>query len=226
MLKIGHRGAAGYEPENTLLSFQKAIDLGVDIIELDVYVCKTGELVVIHDDRLERTTNGQGYILEKTLEELKLLDAGKGQKIPTLAEVLNLIDKKVQINIELKGKGTAEPVAELVKNFILSNNWQEETFLVSSFDHHELRKFKKILPNIKIGALITGIPLDYAKFGQELNAWSVNLCAEFVNKEFVDDAHKRGLKVYVWTVNNLEDIERMKFLNVDGIYSNFPDRIN
>ncbi|MFA6422345.1 MAG: glycerophosphodiester phosphodiesterase family protein [Candidatus Buchananbacteria bacterium] len=224
MLKIGHRGALGYAPENTLLSFQKAIDLGVDMVELDVYVCKTGELVVIHDDRLERTTNGEGYIWEKTLSELKELDAGEGQKIPTLVEVFDLVNKKVKINIELKGEGTAQPVAKMIREYI-ELGWDEDMFFVSSFNHHELKKFKELMPNVKIGALIVANPLDYAKFGSDLNAWSINLCIEFINQAIVDDAHGRGLKVLVWTVNNPEDIERMKKLNVDGIFSNFPDRI-
>ena len=225
MIKIGHRGALGYEPENTLLSFQRAISLSVDMIELDVYACKTGDLVVIHDDRLERTTNGNGYIWEKTIEELRNLDAGKGQKIPTLMEVLNLVDKKTQVNIELKGEGTAKPVAETIASYISQNGWNEGMFLVSSFNHQELKKFKELMPDIRTGALITAIPQDYAKFGQDLNAWSVNLCIEFINQTFVDDAHDRGLKVLVWTVNHPEDIQRMKSLGVDGIFSNFPDRI-
>jgi glycerophosphoryl diester phosphodiesterase len=225
MLKIGHRGAMGYEPENTLLSFQKALDLGVDMVELDVYVCKTGELVVIHDDRLERTTNGRGCVWEKTLEELKNLDAGKGQKIPTLKEVFDLINKKVQINIELKGENTAEPVSEAIKYFILQNGWKEEMFLVSSFNHQELKKFKELMPNIRIGILITEIPINYAKIAQDLNAWSINPSMEFINQTFIDDAHSRGLKVLIWTVNSSEDIKRMKSLGVDGVFSNFPDRI-
>ena len=98
-------------------------------------------------------------------------------------------------------------------------------FLVSSFNHHELKRFKELMPVVRIGALITAIPRDYAKFGQDLNAWSVNLCIEFINQAFVDDAHNRGLKVLVWTVNHPEDIQRMKSLGVDGIFSNFPDRI-
>jgi len=103
-LKIGHRGAMGYEPENTLRSFKKALDLKVDMIELDVYVCKSDELIVIHDDKVDRTTNGQGYVVNKTFEELRTLDAGKNEKIPTLSEVLNLVNRKAKLNIELKGK--------------------------------------------------------------------------------------------------------------------------
>ena len=225
ILKIGHRGAMGYEPENTLLSFKKAIDFGADAIELDVYVCKTGQLVVIHDDKVDRTTSGKGYVIEKSFDELKILDAGKRQKIPKLEEVLDLVANKIIVNIELKGADTAKPVAEVIKKYLQEKNWNAENFIVSSFNHIELKEFKKIMPNIKIGALIVGIPENYSEFAEKLGAYCVNLSIEFINQEFVDDAHKRNLKVFVYTVNDLDDINKMKLLGVDGIFSNFPDRI-
>ena len=224
-MKIGHRGAMGYAPENTLKSFQKALELNIDAIELDVYVCKSGELVVIHDDKVDRTTNGKGYVVEKTLDELRILNAGEGEKIPLLSEVLDLVNKKVQINIELKGIGTAKPVYELIEDYVKNKSWTYEHFIISSFNHYELKTFKELNSNIKIGALIAGIPIGFAEFAEKLNAHSVNLCIEFINQEFVDDAHKRGLKVYVWTVNDFDDINRIKSFNVDGILSNFPDRL-
>lgn len=227
ILKIGHRGAAGHEPENTLVSFKKALDLGVDAIELDVYVCKTGELVVIHDDTVDRTTNGKGYVVEKSFEELRGLDAGKGQKIPTLQEVLDLVDKKVIVNIELKGPNTASPAVKVIEEYIKQKNWTENLFWVSSFDHAELSKFKKLNHKIKIGVLIKDVPKEF-KFWEELGAYSVNICAEFINKEFVNDAHERGLKIFVWTTNDTDNenyINKVKDLGVDGIFSNFPDKI-
>lgn len=223
-LKIGHRGALGYEPENTLLSFAKALELKVDAIELDVYLVD-GHLVVIHDDRVDRTTNGEGYVWDFTFEELRKLDAGKGALIPTLEEVFDLVDKKIQVNIELKGKGTAEPLNVLLKKYIQEKGWTASHFLVSSFDHHELKKFHELMPEIRIGALITALPLNYAKFAEELNAWSINPSLEFINQEFVDDAHQRGMKVLVWTVNHPDDIARMKALGVDGVFCNYPDRL-
>lgn len=215
----------GYEPENTILSFKKALELGVDAIELDVYACKTGELVVIHDDKVDRTSNGKGYVIEKTFDELRALDAGKGEKIPTLSEVLDLVNRKVKVNIELKGVGTAKPVSELIKHFIDNKGWLLDDFIVSSFNHYELKEFGAMTPAVKIGALIVGIPIGFAEFAEKLNAYSVNLCVEFINQEFVDDAHRRGMKVYVWTVNDADEIKRMKSLSVDGIFSNFPDRL-
>lgn len=225
MLKIGHRGAMGYAPENTLLSFEKAIDLGVDMVELDVYRCKSGELVVIHDRKVDRTTDGHGFVEEMTLKELKLLNAGQGENIPTLEEVLDRIKARVSINIELKGSGTAEPVYELLEKYIKSKDWTHNDFLISSFNHYELKRFNSLKPKIKIGALIEAIPIGYAEFAQKVNAYSVNVSLEFINKEFIDDAHARKMKVFVWVVNDVKDIRRMKDLGVDGIFSNYPDRL-
>ena len=225
IIRIGHRGACGYEPENTLLSFKKALKLNVDMIELDVYLCKTGELVVIHDDKVDRTTNGKGYITEKSFEELRQLDAGKGEKIPTLQEVLDLTNKKAKENIELKGEGTAKPVSKVIEKYVKEKGWSYDDFLVSSFNHYELLKFSKLNPNIKIGVLIKGTPIGFAEFAEKVNAYSVHLSLEFINKEFVEDAHKRGMKVFVWTVNDTDEMQRMKELGIDGIFSKFPDRI-
>ncbi|EKE18480.1 MAG: hypothetical protein ACD_9C00322G0002 [uncultured bacterium] len=223
--KIGHRGAMGYAPENTLNSFAKALDLGVDMVELDVYISIDGELVVIHDDKVDRTTDGKGYVIEKTFSQLRNLDAGNGQKIPTLKEVFDLVDRKAEINIELKGSNTAQSVSVLIEEYVKERGWKYEDFLVSSFNHYELKKFHELIPEIRIGALITGIPVGFAEFAERVNAWSVNLCMEFINKEMVDDAHARGMKVFVWTANDSDDIEKMKLLGVDGIFSNFPDRL-
>lgn len=233
VLKIGHRGAMGYEPENTLRSFKKAIELNVDMIEFDVHVCKTGELVVIHDDKLDRTTNGKGDVFDNSFQELRKLNAGKGEKIPLLQEVLevlNLVDKnlnvkKVKLNIELKGKGTATPVFEVIETYVREKGWSYNHFLISSFNHYKLKKFNKLNPKVKISVLTEKISNEVVKFAEKINAYSINISIEFINKKFVQDAHKRGLKVFVWTVNNADDIERMKQLNIDGIFSDFPDRI-
>ena len=225
LIRIGHRGACGYEPENTLASFKKAIELDVDMVEFDVCVCKSGEIVVIHDDKVDRTTNGKGYVIGKTLEELRTLDAGNGEKIPTLIEVLDLIERKVKVNIELMGRGIAKSVSEIINEYVSKNGWHYEDFFVSSFNHYELQKFSQINSDVKIGALIYGIPLGRTEFVEELNSYSVNPSLEFVDKEFVEDAHKRGLKVFVYTVNDPDDIERMKKMGVDGLFSDFPDRL-
>ena len=225
IVKIGHRGACGYEPENTLLSFKKALELNVDMIELDVYACKTGELVVIHDDKVNRTTNGKGHIIKKSFKELRELNAGKGEKIPTLHEVLDLINQKAKVNIELKGTGTVKPVYEVIEKYVKEKDWSYNDFLISSFNHYELLKFIKLCSNVKIGVLIKGIPIGFVEFAEKVNAYSVNLSLESVSKEFVEHAHKRGMKVFVYTVNNVDDMQRMKVMGVDGVFSDFPDRI-
>jgi glycerophosphoryl diester phosphodiesterase len=221
---IGHRGACGHAPENTLASFKDALRLGADAVELDVYCLRSGEVVVIHDDRVDRTTNGAGYVMDFSFKALRQLDAGRGQQVPLLSEVLDLIDKKIPVNIELKGEGTAGAVAEIIQDYTSNKDWSDELFIVSSFNHVELSTFARLMPGIRTGALIVGIPVDYAAFAQELGAFSVNLSIEFITPEFVKDAHDRGLKVSVFTVNESYEVDQMQSLGVDGIFTNYPDR--
>jgi len=223
MLIIGHRGACGHEPENTLRSFAKALELGVDAVELDVQLCRTGELVVIHDDTVDRTTNGHGRITELSFAELRALDAGKSELVPTLSEVIELVDKRVPINIELKAPDVAKPVSDLITAYE-NKGWGADRFIVSSFDHPELTRFHALQPNIKIGALIGHLPIDHAKYAADLGAWSASCNREFLSTDFIKDAHTRGLKVLVFTVNDERDIRNMITLDVDGIFTNFPDR--
>ena len=221
---FGHRGAAGHEPENTLRSVRKALELGADGIEVDVY-CVDGQLVVIHDRTLGRTTNGRGFVARKTFAQLRALDAGLGEHIPTLAEVFDTVDQRAVINVELKGPRTAAPVVTLIDEYVRQRGWRHEDFVVSSFDHAQLRKARRRDPEIRLGALITRIPRRLASFAQQLGAWSVNVSRECVTEEFVLDAHRRGLQVFVFTVNETQDIARMKKLGMDGVFSDFPDRV-
>ncbi len=138
MLCIGHRGAKGHAPENTLLSIQKAISLGAHWIEIDVYVVEN-ELIVIHDNRLERTTNGIGYTSEQKLSYLRSLDAGQGQQLPTLREVFDMVNRAVGINVEIKGFHTAEKLVQLIEEYIYQG-WTYQDILISSFNHYELNK--------------------------------------------------------------------------------------
>ncbi len=215
----------GYEPENTLRSFRKALDMGCHMVELDVQRCKTGELVVIHDDTLERTTNGTGLVRDKSLEELRTLDAGKGEKIPLLEEVLDTIQGKSRVNIELKGLGTARPVARLIDRCRSEKGWIDEAFLVSSFDYEELSAFRKLAPEIPVGILFKEIPTGLFEFTSYIRAFSFNPLFRIVEAELVEAAHREGIRVLVWTVDEPGDIDRMKKMGVDGICSNYPDRI-
>ena len=224
LLCFGHRGAAGHAPENTLLAVETGIALGADWIEIDVYAVED-ELVVIHDDRLERTTNGSGYVMEKSLLYLRALDAGKGEKIPFLREVFDLVDRRVGINVELKGPGTALPVSELIDFYVEHSGWSYNQFIVSSFDHRELQKIQLLQPRIQIGFLIYGRPLHFLQSLRSVSAFSLHTSQDFIDQTLVNEAHQSGLKVFVYTVNRIDELERLIPLGIDGVFSDFPDRI-
>ena len=223
--KIGHRGACGYAPENTLLSMRKALELGVHGFEFDIQLSKEGEPVVIHDDMLMRTTNGTGSVSDYTARELAQFDAGKGEVIPTLRDVFELVDKRCRLFIELKADECLESVLDIVEHYIDHQGWSYEQCYILSFDHTQLAKAKAINPKIRTSALLAGIPASLAKIAQEVGAWSFNPCIHHISKDLVADAHKRGLKVLTWTANLPEHIIKAKSLGVDGIFSDFPDRI-
>jgi len=223
-LCIGHRGARGHAPENTLLSFDTGIRLGAQMVELDAQMHPSGELVVIHDLRLERTTNGTGRVADRSLDYLRGLDAGQGQQIPTLEEVLDLVDQRVAVNIELKTwGGTAEGVAQLVRRYV-QDGWSPEQFLVSSFHLPELELFRQAAPEIPIGVLLCGVPLEWAAEAAELSAQALNISEEFADERLIGDAKARGLKVYVYTVNERDEIEHLRKMGVDGVFTDFPER--
>jgi glycerophosphoryl diester phosphodiesterase len=224
MLNIAHRGASGYEPENTLRSFSRALTMNVDAIELDVHLTKDKKLVVIHDNSVKRTTNGKGWVKNFTLKQIKTLDAGLDEKVPTLKEVFDLVNKKVFINIELKGKGTAKPVARLIEQYV-KKGWWYNHFIISSFNFKELENFYNVNKKVRIGVLFERFPDKYFQKAALVNAYSINFPLTKVTKKYVEKAHKQGLKVLVWTVNTKKDIAKMKKLKVDGIFCNFPDRI-
>ena len=223
MLCIGHRGAMGYAPENTLKSFKKALELGAPWVEADVFYVDD-HLIVMHDERLERTTNGKGLLSEKSFTYLRSLDAGDGEKIPTLEELLDLLIGKAGINIELKGSGTAGPVIKLIRKKI-DGAGEIDNFLISSFDHDIIAEVRSLDNRIKIGVLLNGFPETYPSIAEDLKAYSVNQKIDFVNREFVTDAHKMGLKVFVYTVNKPDDIIRMEAMGADGVFTNYPDRV-
>ncbi|MEX2488476.1 MAG: glycerophosphodiester phosphodiesterase family protein [Pseudomonadales bacterium] len=215
---IGHRGACGYEPENTLISFERAIAMGCLWTELDVYAVEN-ELIVIHDDWLERTTNGTGRVMDASLAYLRSLDAGKGERIPLLSEVIDKVDHRAGINIELKGPDTAKPVTDLLDGYC-SRGWHSDEFLLSSFDHNELAKAD---PRYRRGVLFSR-RADYFAVADQLNAWSVNWSRKLVTPLLVETAHQRDLKVLVYTVNQPEEILAMQQMGVDGIFTDYPDR--
>ena len=232
-LCIGHRGAAGYEPENTLASIRRALEMGAAGIEIDVQLSLDGQLVVIHDSTLRRTTGTRGRVARKTLAELKQLDAGNRQHIPTLAEVLELIAGRALLNIELKAPGTALPVQQAIVGAVRAGGtsphstqspaWTFEKLLVSSFDHKELALVTA--PEIRIGALVGRRPLSIAKLAQRLRASSIHIPLRIAGEKLIRRIHAESLRAYVYTVNEPADIQHMREMGVDGIFTDYPDRV-
>jgi glycerophosphoryl diester phosphodiesterase len=219
ILKIGHRGAKGYEPENTLISFGKAIDLNVDGIELDVHLSSDGEIMVIHDETIDRTTNGKGFVENLTSSQLKELE------IPTLIEVLDLANRRCFINIELKGIGTTKPTADLIELYAKQKNWNYKDFIVSSFDWKMLEETQLLNPKIRIGVLTEESISAALAYAKKINAFSIHPDYRLLTKDNVALMQKSGFEIYPWTVNSNEDIQKIKSFNVNGIISDFPDRI-
>lgn len=223
--KIGHRGAKGYEPENTLTSFAKAIEMGADGIELDVHLSIDGHLIVIHDETIDRTSNGKGIVNQLTLQELKSFKINDEYEIPTLEEVLDLVNQRCFVNIELKNQDTAEKVAELIEYYISDKYWKHNHFIVSSFDWNALQQVRFLNDDIRIGVL-TETDLDLAiSFARFLKAEVLHPDFQLLTNEYVSKIQEKGIQVFPWTVNETEDIQRMKSYNVDGIITDFLDRI-
>ena len=195
MLMIGHRGAMGCAPENTLLSIHKAIELGADWVEIDVH-CVADKLLVIHDETVDRTTNGRGKLIDYSFEELRALDAGLGQRIPTLQEVLEVTVGKVGLNIELKGLGTGKVLTSLLRS---TPETYKNKMLVSSFLMPELEQVVRLNQHVKIGVLAGNNINESIAWATKLKAFSIHLRLQKVTPKWVDRAHDLGLKVYVYT---------------------------
>ena len=227
MLSIGHRGAKGYIAENTLESINMAIELNVDGVEIDVFKCLSGELVLFHDKNLKKLTGKSGKIENLTINDLqKYLVLGK-YKIPTLKDVLEKIKKPLLVNIELKGSGAAESTSKIIEDFSKRTLWKKENFIVSSFNWDELKKLRSINTDIAIGILLDklGNINEAIQFGKNINAQSIHPNYRMLNEGTVEKIKKNGFKIYTWTVNNKEDISFMQKLNVDGVISDYPDQI-
>ncbi len=217
MLKVGHRGARAYEPENTLRSFKKAIELCVDAVELDVRKTKDNQLVVIHDADVKRTTNGEGLVSELTLKEIKNLATDKNAQIPTLKETLDFLDKKVKVFVELKEAGLEEEVLALVHKKGLEKN-----VVIVSFLEDALRRVRELDGEVETG-LIYANHKNPVKAALELKAQWLLAFYRFTHTANVQKAHESGLKIVVWTVNTSEEVAEMAKKGVDGIASDKPD---
>jgi glycerophosphoryl diester phosphodiesterase len=225
MLKIAHRGAKAYEPENTLQAFQKALDLKADGIELDVHLSADGHLIVIHDDTIDKMTNGKGFVNTLSLTELKSFLIDGKYEIPTLNEVFDLIDKKCFINIELKSHETLGKAVALIEEYISEKNWNYDYFIVSSFDWNALQEVHNLNSNIPIGVLTeTDLSLALA-FAETIKAKAIHPYYHLLNLENVLQMQEKGFLVLPWTVNIEEDIQKIKSYKVNGIITDFPDKI-
>jgi glycerophosphoryl diester phosphodiesterase len=221
VLKIGHRGAASYEPENTLRSFQKAIELEVDMIELDIRKTKDGKIVVMHDAKVNRTTNGKGLVKSYTFDQIRKLDAGKGEKIPTLEEVISLVEGKCGIVIELKEPDTEKEVVELIKEKNI-----ESRVIIVSFYPSILKTVKELYPDVKLGIITNKVPKDYLKIIKSMDVDYAMIRKDRLKGEYVDRLHKMGLKVGAWTVDDKKYFKKLIDMGVDAITSNKPDILN
>ena len=224
-LNIGHRGAKGHIAENTLPSISKAIELGVDGIEIDIFVCKSGELVVFHDKKLDRLTNSHGYIESLEYDSIRKISVLGEHKIPTLNEVLELIDGKVFLNIELKGSGTAEPTHKLLATILKQKKWKPDQFIISSFNWEELEIFYGLNKKVPIAILTGSDPLDAIPIAKRLNALAINPNFRALNIKNVKKIQEEGYRVFPYTINEPTDIQKILALEVDGIITDFPERV-
>ena len=225
MLKIAHRGAKGYEPENTLQAFQKALDLNADGIELDVHLSADGHIMVIHDETIDKMTNGQGFVNTLSLSELKSFSVADQYEIPTLKEVFDLVNKKCFINIELKDAATVTKVVSLIDEYVSEKNWSYDHFIVSSFDWNALKEVHNFDSKIPIGVLTeTDLNLALA-FAETIKAKAIHPYYHLLNEENTKECQIKGFLVLPWTINIEEDIKKIKSFKVDGMISDFPDKI-
>jgi glycerophosphoryl diester phosphodiesterase len=218
----GHRGNPDEHPENTLASFSSAIELGVDVIECDVHLSADGQLAVIHDQTLERTTNGTGPVGIRTMAELKELDAGGGERIPRLDEVLDLARGKVGVAIEIKSLPVLYPGIEQALVDQLRQSRMTADSAVISFDHRAVRKTKDLDPQIVCGVLVAGRPLMLGELLRYTGAEVYSPHWSFVDAETVEEVHAAEAVVGVWTVDEDWVLRRCQELEVDAVYTNRP----
>ena len=232
VLVIGHRGAMGYAPENTLSSFRKAVELGADLIEFDIHLSADGHIIVIHDCSVERTTDGLGDVSAMTLNEIRNLDAGshfgpefQGEKIPTLEEVLRWSGGRIPLVIEIKGEPEPEPGIEEKLIEVLHSYRMLEQSMVISFFHPSVGRIKEIEPKAHTGILFSSGLIDAVGAAREVHADSVRPSWTYWNRDLVRKVHEAGLAASVWTVNDEDIMRSMINMGIDSIATNYPDKL-
>jgi glycerophosphoryl diester phosphodiesterase len=217
---LGHRGAPTEAPENTRRSFARALSLGVAGVELDVQLTKDGRLAVIHDETLDRTTNGRGPVKDFTLQELQRFDAGQGEAIPSLEEVFDLIQGKAHLMVELK---QPEAAPALLRCF--RDRRAFEFAHVISFWHPAVKALKEEEPRLATGVLMVGCPADPAGLARAARADTLVLNYRYVNRELVEAAHRQEIKVVAWNIDDPEILPPYLAMNLDAICTNRPKEI-
>ena len=216
---IAHRGARASEPENTVIAMNKAFECGADAVEVDLRFTCDHKLVVIHDDTLERTTNGTGKVSDMTIEQLRALDAGKGERIPELSEALSVAKRYSRpLVIELKEEGMEWQVLEEVTEAGLGDK-----VIISSFIHTSLRNLKEKAPEIKTGVIIASVPVNPVRLVQDAKADVIFAKYSRITREFIDACvGYEGIEVYLWTVNTIDDLNNAISYGVDGVVTDNP----
>jgi glycerophosphoryl diester phosphodiesterase len=220
VLTIGHRGTAGYAPENTLAAIRKGIELGVDFVELDLRCTADGVIVALHDSSVNRTTNGKGHIEQLSLRQLKAFDAGNGERIPTLEEVLEVVAGKSGLMLELKVKGIAQKTVEAVQRVEF-----KEPVIYASFLHEELESIRSVDARAFVMALFGRLRSAPVTRALKYRASHVGLRHDTVTRGLVEAFHREHLLVFVYTADRTREIQRAFSAGVDGIISNIPDRV-
>lgn len=218
---IAHRGIKAKFPENTLLSFKKALELPVYGLEFDVHAVDD-EVICIHDETLERTTNGQGSIYEKKISELRELDAGQGEKIPFLKEILDLAAGKTNLDIEIKGLGSGLATLSILKPYLDSGALRTENFWLSSFSYGEILAVRGRDLRLRVSLLVEKDDLEAIHLAKKVDAFSIGISREVVSHQFVGACHEAGLEVFVFTINTKEELDRMSHMGVDAVFSDDP----
>ena len=218
MLVIAHRGASREEPENTLRALRRAAECKADAVEVDARRCKSGEIVVIHDETLERTTDGKGLVREHTLAALKSLNAGKGERIPTLSEVLQLAKSlRMKIVVEMKEEGIEEDVLSEIKRAGMENN-----SIISSFYHRSVLRLKEFSTEVKTGIIIASLPVNPLNLALDAKADAIFARYPRLNERMVNDAHEHRIYVFAWTVNDERALRDVLRMGVDGFVTDDP----
>jgi len=215
---VAHRGASAYKPENTLMSFELAVELGADMVEVDVRRSRDGHLVVFHDETVERTTDGKGFVKDLTLKQLKSLDAGLGSEVLTLEEALSFLKGKTGTVVEIKTLGIEEKVVKTLEKVGVTRE-----AIVTSFFHPALKRIKHLCPKIQTGIIISSRPVNPSKLAFQADADAVFPRYKYVDEDFVSELHRENLLVFPWTVDSADEVESLAKMGVDGVVTNRPD---